>query len=292
MIFQSLTPIQKNDQAEPSSAAKWAVACAGVTFATTAVVVLIHVIPTMSVLIVGTKIEGIVSLVMVSFWAATVSIVTNASNGLGLEGGAITEGNLNGNLYYFSWAGFVTSVILFVSYLREVFGVDLVGSVRNRSARLSLWAGFMASALIMTGSAARVLNDDCKPNVDFTGGYCRRTTMAVAIGSAGVVLSFVVIAFKFLTHSAPFYFEFVSSILLALSNAFCVAYVTSAKGPGSSIGNLYYSSWTTFLCSALLAADCYNQFTSGDSSSASTNYGDEKANDVPVEDLPPEDENI
>ena len=45
---------------------------------------------------------------------------------------------------------------------------------------------------------------------------------------------------KFLTHSAPFYFEFVSSILLALSNAFCVAYVTSAKGPGSSIGNLYY----------------------------------------------------
>ena len=51
-----------------------------------------------------------------------------------------------------SWAGFVTSILLVVSYLRGVFGVDVYGEVKNRAARLTLWAGFLACQLVVMGA--------------------------------------------------------------------------------------------------------------------------------------------
>jgi hypothetical protein len=228
--------------------------------------------------------EGILVFVLVAFWAATVSIVTNVSNGLGISGTA-TNQVLNGNLYYASWAGFITSVILMVSYFREVFGVDVVGEVRNRGARLSLWAGFMAATLIVMGSSARIHNQDCTPNQDFSVKYCKRTKFAISIGTIGVFFSLAVVGMKMFTTSAPFIVEFVSAVLMAILNAFGVAYITSANGPGSAIGNLYYSSWITFLCAAMLAADCFNQFTGGNAGPASDrNKNGENGNgDIQVE---------
>jgi hypothetical protein len=307
--------IQKNGQADPSSEAKWAVACSAVTFAVTALVVGAHLSAIASTLIVGTKLEGCLVIILTAFWAATVSIVTNASNGLGVSEDASNQ-VLNGNLYYFSWAGFVTAIILLVNYLRVAFGVDVVGEVRNRAARLTMWAAMLAAALVVVsttfpavcdcvyvfianklspfvewlythrsslycdflftifstqmGSSARILNGDCSPNEFFTDGYCKRTKFAVSLGAIGFAMAVLVVGMKIVMSSANFMVEFAVSILLAIMNAFGVAYITSAKGPGSAIGNLYYFSWISFLCAAFLAADCFNQFTGGATASSST----------------------
>jgi hypothetical protein len=245
-----------------------------VTFAVTVLIVAAHLNAIASTLIVSTKMEGVVIIILTAFWAATVSIVTNASNGLGVSEDA-TNQVLNGNLYYFSWAGFVTSIILLVNYLRSAFGVDLVGEVRNRSARLTLWAAMLASALVVLGSSARVLNEDCKPNENFTDSYCTRSKFSLSLGCIGLVFGLVVVGMKMLTASDPFMVEFAISIILAAMNAFGVAYITSAKGPGSAIGNLYYFTWISFLLSAFLTVDCFNQFTGGGlvESTASTANG-------------------
>jgi hypothetical protein len=279
--------LQKNGQRNPSSEAKWAVACSAVTFAVTALIVGAHLFPVASTLVVGTKLEGIVIIVLTAFWAATVSIVTNASNGLGVSEDASNQ-VLNGNLYYFSWAGFVTAIILLVNFLRSAFGVDLVGEVRNRAARLTLWAAMLASSLVVMGSSARVLNGDCSPNDNFTGAYCTRTKFALSLGVIGVFLSMAVVGMKMLTATAPFMVEFAIAIVLTTMNAFGVAYITSAKGPGSAIGNLYYFAWISFLVAAFLGAECFNQFTGREASSAAgggdaNGNGDTEDKDVEVE---------
>jgi hypothetical protein len=237
------------------------------TLAMTSLVLLAHVhVPPclcLSRLLVGTKLEGFTIAVLCILWASIVSIVTDTSNHLAVISVASSSGagnvvSLNGNLYYFSWAGFVTSILLLVSYLREAFGVDLVGQVRQRAARLQVWTGLLASALVVLGSSARVFQEEQCSVVATV--FCGRTKFALAVGAMGVVMGLLVVAMKLLTASAPFGMEFVMAIFLCVLNAFGVSYITSPTGPGSSIGNLYYFSWINFLCAAMLLADCFQQY--------------------------------
>jgi hypothetical protein len=77
--------------------ARWAVFCSAFSFAITGVVVLMHLHPLLSVWVVGTKMEGLVSIVLAAFWAATVAVVSNASTGLAVDtskDNTIVNGNL------------------------------------------------------------------------------------------------------------------------------------------------------------------------------------------------------
>ena len=142
---------QKNAQEEATSDAKWAVACSSITFALTAIMVIMQLHPVYSTMVTNNKLEGVICIVLVAFWSGIVSIVSDANSNLAVRHTSNNECNntvLNGNLYYFSWAAFVTSIGLLISYLRSAFGVDLVGSVQNRSARLELWSGMLACALV------------------------------------------------------------------------------------------------------------------------------------------------
>jgi len=270
--FAPLAPLifQKNHQDDPTAASKWAIACSAVTFALTLLVVGFHLLPVTSTMVVGTKVEGGLIFILTAFWAANVAIVTNASNGLGVTSDTSASNQvLNGNLYYFSWAGFVTAIVLLVNYFKHAFGVDMAGQIHNRAARLSFWAGLLASALVVMGSSVRVFNAECAGSSANGEDYCMRTKFAISVGAVGVAFAIVVVAMKFFTTSAPFVVEFALAIVLCVLNAFGVAYITSPSGPGSPIGNLYYFSWISFLLSALLMADCFNQRNGGDASSSS-----------------------
>lgn len=132
-------------------------------------------------------------------------------------------------------AGFVTSVLLVIAYLRGVFGVDLAGEIQNRSSRLNLWAGLLACALVVMGSSANVFDKDCAPQVQ-TDAFCARTKLGISIGVISTVFSLAVVGMKMATSVAPFIMECAVSILMAILNGFGVAFITSAKGPGSPIG--------------------------------------------------------
>ena len=136
----------------------------------------------------------------------------------------------------------ITSVVLLVNYLRHAFGVDLMGEVRNRGARLTAWAGLLATSLIVMGSSARTYNNDCQPSI-FPAEYCSRAKYGIAVGCVTVVASLAIVAMKMLTSTAPILGELVVSGIVATMNAFAVAFITAAKGPGAQIGNLYYSIW-------------------------------------------------
>lgn len=125
-----------------------------------------------------------------------------------------------------------------MNYLKEAFGVDVVGSVQNRAARLSVWASMLAASFIVLGSSVRILKKACDGN---DSSYCERTRFAVGSGAVTCLICLVVIGLKVFSSVATLLIELVSGGLLTLLNAFAVAFITSPKGPGSSIGNLYYS---------------------------------------------------
>jgi uncharacterized membrane protein YfcA len=172
------------------------------------------------------------------------------------------------------WAGFFTSIVLLVSYLKSSFGLD-VAAYQHRAARMGLWAGMLAASLIVMGSSVRELNvRGCQGSSE---EICKRTKYGISLGVLGVFFSVLMVAMKLMTASAPFAVEAGTSVLLTAMNAFGVAYLTSPSGPGSAIGNLYYSAWIAFLCSCMLLASCWEQRSSGGAdaagSSSSSNGG-------------------
>ena len=284
MLFANL---QKNQLDDVDGNARWAVFCSAITFATTAVVVGLHMSPVLSHFIVNTRVEGAICVILCAFWATTVSIVSNANTGLAVDNDA--ENNVvNGNLYYFSWAGFVTSVVLLVAYLRGVFGVDVAGEIRSRAARLTLWSGLLACSLVVMGSSANIFDKDCSTQVE-SATYCARTKYAISLGAISTIFSLAIVGLKMATSMAPFLLEAGFSLLLAIFNGFGVAFITSAAGPGSPIGNLYYFTWLSFLCSLMLCASCYEDYNNAGAEGTGNASGDieaGKANgDIPVENL-------
>jgi glucan phosphoethanolaminetransferase (alkaline phosphatase superfamily) len=256
------------------------VACASITFAVTTLATAAQLHPLGSSLFVGTMIEGIVAIVLIAFWTAIVAINTDAGDAL-VGSGTASGAALNANLYYFSWAGFITAILIFVSFLHDAFGINVLDQVRKQALRLQYWAAFFACSIVVMGSASRTLRSDCRvfeTNDENIGPYCRKTRFAIASGTLGAILALLVIFSKVVKYSSisgstPFVVEIGSAAFMTVITAFAVASTTSASGPGSQIGNMYYFSWASFLLSAVLVADCYNEYKTG----PATNSNDDEA---------------
>ena len=257
--------LKKNNSEPVSSASRYAVACSAVTFALTLCVVLAHLSPVSSTLFVGTKVEGVVTIVLVAFWAAIVAVNTDADLDLAPPS-ADSNSVQSANLYYFSWAGFVTSLILLVGFIRDSFGFDAMGTLHAQGKRMQWWAALLACSIVVMGSASQTLGLDCRgDDRQKPSGYCPKTRFAIAVGTIGSLLSLLVISSQVIKYTAgvantPFLLELGSSALLTILNALGVAFTTSASGPGAGIGNLYYFSWASFLLSAVLGVECYGEF--------------------------------
>jgi len=105
LVFSTITMFSaigvKKDRGETDSNAKWAVTCSVLTCVATGVVVLLHLNTAFAVYIVDTKVEGVLTLVLASFWGSAVAVVSNATNGLAVNS-ELDNTIVNGNLYYFS----------------------------------------------------------------------------------------------------------------------------------------------------------------------------------------------
>ena len=169
----------------------------------------------------------------------------------------------------------------------------MVGEVRNREDRVSLWAALIATALIVMGSSARVVDGNCNDD-DFDNDFdnnklCKRTRLGIAVGSISVILAVMVVLVKMYLGTGILVAEFGTSVVLAVMNAVGVAYITSNEGPGKAIGNAYYSSWASFLLAGYLVAECFGEFRglnrSGQGSESSAEGNGAKVDDFPVESL-------
>ena len=272
----------KAEDAEPQeesrvSAERWSIACSAITFTLTLIIVAMHLHAVSSLLIVGTKLEGTLCLILSIFWVATVGVVTDSRHGLAVDDYGAVE---NGNLYYFSWAGFICSVTLLINYLRHVFNVDVAGEIRTRSARLTTWSALLATSLVVMGASANFFDTTCGDNNE--KGKCSRAVFGIVVGALATLASVGIVGMKIATTKAPFLFEAGTAFLLLILYAIGIAVITSQQGPGAPLGNLYYFTWGSFLASFMIVASCFEDYknaaggTSSDGGAQETSREDEE----------------
>lgn len=150
------------------------------------------------------------------------------------------------NLYYFTWAGFVTSVVLLASYVESSYGISVTSSFQNGrndnatsentkspSMAFIYWSALMVSSLIVMGTASDIYNRNCEVDADFKPQpFCSRSVFAISAGVMGTVSSLAVIVAKMLYVSIPFLGEIFLCAILFLLYTFELVYATAADGPG------------------------------------------------------------
>ena len=74
--------VKSSQSDNPTSDALWALVLSAIAFSLATIVVIMHLHPVSSVIISGTKLEGVVAILIVGLSSAIVSIVSDASNNL------------------------------------------------------------------------------------------------------------------------------------------------------------------------------------------------------------------
>jgi len=229
------------------------IACAAITFALSTMMVGAHL--SSSTTFVGTKIEGSIIFVLVLFWGANSVVISNSQNGIAVDNtGAIRHANL----YYFCWASFLCTMILFVSFLQTEHNMDLAASIARRSARMTHWFSFIVFALIMFGASANIFDEFCTGQVQVSA-YCRYTEFSIFLAVGAVIISSFLLALKIMGMPCPFSYESSGGIFLFILFFFGVVFITNEDGPGAVVGNLYYSTWGSFICSFMICSSLFQE---------------------------------
>jgi hypothetical protein len=269
---------------------KYAIACSVILFLLSMIVVFLHTKPVLSSIIVGTKIEGGIILIMLCFWSALVAVVSDTRHGLATDP---TGGISNGNLYYFTWAGLAVGVALMLNYIRSVYGLDISAELKTRSKRLQYWVYLGIAGIIQMGSSARVFDNHCGLSNYGLGEqelgsvkFCRRCKVGIVLGVFNAIGSLIVALLLIFVlkggrgggssgRKIPWLFttEIVMSSLLCLCQAVGVPFLTSQEGPGASINNIFYSSWACLAMLLVLMASWVQDWSAASSAvrSADTN---------------------
>lgn len=251
----------------PTPTQKWAVSSATVTFLLTFLVVTAQKLPHTSNKVNGTKCEMILILLLMAFTCAAVGASTNPATGLAVN----SSGGVSfGNLYYSTWASFGSAFALLLSFIRTERGVDLGNELQSRGNRFRSWVVLIVTTLIVMGSSASSYDARCDVDEEVKPyKYCRRAALGVSAGCVGCVASLAVVAMRLLfagrsddsgTNKTVFGVEGVISVILFVMYGFAVAYLTSEKGPGAPLGNLYYSTWISFGMTFFVATSCFEEF--------------------------------
>lgn len=209
----------------------------------------------------------ILILILLGFTCAAVGASTNPATGLAVN----SSGGVSfGNLYYSTWISFGSAFALLLSFIRTERGVDLGNELQSRGNRFRSWVILIVTTLIVMGSSASSYDARCDvPDEVRPLKYCRRAALGVSSGCIGCVASLAVVAMRLLcagqdddrgTNKTIFAVEGGVSIVLFCLYGFSVAYLTSEKGPGSPLGNLYYSVWMTFGLAFFVATSCFEEF--------------------------------
>jgi len=174
---------------------------------------------------------------------------------------------VDGNVYYFSWAGLATGVGLMLSYIRCVWGLDVTMELRRCAQRLQYWTWLGIVGLIQMGSSARLFDNHCGRASAGLGEvgtvkFCRRCQLGVVLGVSSVVSS-TAVAGVIIGGRVPFLFaaEMILSGTMVTIQAVGVALLTSQEGPGAPLNNLFYSSWGSLGLTLVLATYCIEDWS-------------------------------
>mmetsp|Transcript_17367 Transcript_17367/g.47413 ORF Transcript_17367/g.47413 Transcript_17367/m.47413 type:complete len:312 (-) Transcript_17367:281-1216(-) len=239
---------------------KWvlAVYCISMSVATLASVAYLMVRSIFS----GTIIEITMVTLVTAFWGIGLPVMMKPDNAIAVVGPDVN----NANLYFFSWIAFIVAIFLVLSLVREKLAFD----VRDTPGKQLKWFFLAASSLVVMGSAVRIHKSAsvaCGDDGSALSGsdYCKRTNFAISLG---VVTFFVALTVLFMIMKSIMatMIELGLTTILLILWTFGVGFITFGgreRAPGTTIGNLYFSTWISFMLCLFLFGNSLQEFTAG-----------------------------
>jgi hypothetical protein len=209
-------------------------------------------------------------IVLLGFWCAGLPAILDPDNDLAVSP---TFAIANANLFFFSYASLIFSLLLLGSWFEEKNGDEA-------SPTAMLWVLLTSFSIVVMASAISVIKDiECTEESLAT---CNRTRFAIYGGLASTVVSMITVVLR---KSAPMEVQAIAGFMLVVTWACGVSYITFGSGPGTGLGSLYFATWSCFFVSLNVTATCATiyirenkiQITrGGDSGGEGSSSGDEK----------------
>lgn len=182
-------------------------------------------------MVVGNAAENAISSIVVALWVVAISFIQNpkyaAATSINDEG---QEYIIYANLYFFSWLNFIAAIYLFGNVMRDNFAYN---------PKFSQWVLLFVASMVLTATAVSVHDDVCEKAEQV---ICGRLKYAVAVGSLGISFSFISIVCTMMGCMNRI-LEIGTSTLCSVFFFFGVVFLTTARGPASTLGNMYFSVW-------------------------------------------------
>ena len=167
---------------------------------------------------------------------------------------------LNSNLYFFSWISFICIVFVVGDFAQEKAKASNVFS--KAPPKTAKWFGLAASSMVVMASASELYRAaQCSQELTWTT-FCARTAFAISVG----VISFLFMVFGILSSRSMLaaMAELTGAVFVLVFYIFGTALITF--GPdraGQLVGNLYFSTWISFVFSLLLTTQTRDYYNNG-----------------------------
>lgn len=205
----------------------------------------------------------------------------NPERGIAVEGDDI----INANLYLFSWGALATVVYIAGSLLEEVTGVS-VRQVAGNNRKAGRWYGLTATSMIVMVSSVRIfVAKECSADTWSSTEYCKRTKFGISLGVLSFVLAFFVAYYSARGVMSRMIELGVTTVLLTMW-CFGVGFITFGRSPGAKIGNLYLSTWASFILIVFLFAETFRSVMSGPAPEPDDNKDEEHFADAGEQEMP------
>ncbi|KAG7337622.1 hypothetical protein IV203_033467 [Nitzschia inconspicua] len=154
----------------------------------------------------------------------------------------------NANLFFFSYASLIFSLLLLGSWFEQKNGEESTPTALG-------WVLLTSTSLIVMSSSIKVLQeDDCRRDAS---PYCNRTRFGIFGGMASGAMALIVVLLR---KHVPMNCQAVVGFLLLILWACGVSYITFGSGPGTTLGSLYFATWSSFFICINLTATAANEY--------------------------------
>jgi len=173
----------------------------------------------------GTFVELLASGFNFIMWCFAIGFLT--SRNTAYYGGS---GIRNANVYYFTWGTFIAVIMTLFEVTKHIFNPS-----DFKHSRVGTWSLLTtASIIVMVSSVDAYVATDCNL---FRGksAFCARSVFGISLGCISAFLGgLTMLGFLFGPEDSNgiLQIEAILSLLLTISWAFGVAYITGANGPG------------------------------------------------------------
>lgn len=165
--------------------------------------------------------------IVCALWCAAIAVVMNPRNELAIESIGVAHVIRNTNLYFFTWAAFLSSAYVLTSIAHEYRLVD----VQTAPLNLVRWYLLLIASVVVLGTSSKLKELTCSPDIGGDEYLCRITSYGISFGVITACLALIPIIW---THIAEMNMIVESIVGVVVTIFYCVgaAYITDVTGPG------------------------------------------------------------